>query len=71
MDILPVETKVTLDNENGKMTRKGTVSGHGFVSHASGPQLVYLVTLEEGFYSPQDDCYVGMIVADPSVVHTS
>jgi len=47
------------------LDRKGTIVGHSIVS---GGQQVYLIDLDGGFYSPEQDMYVHTIVCSTDVV---
>lgn len=69
-DLLGIGTQVVLHNEYAQyhLRRYGKVIGHAVLTHGKEPQTVYLVELDKGFYSPEQDVYISVVVCDPHVV---
>lgn len=70
-DLLAVDSRVQIFNSyaDKNLYRLGRVVGHGIIMNNT-PQArsVYLVELDEGFYSPEQDLFIKTISCDPHVV---
>jgi hypothetical protein len=71
IQLLGIGTRVKLRKDKG-ILRTGKIIGHSFVSNSStslyNTRIVFLVQLDEGFYSPDQDTFVSVLVCAPDTV---
>jgi len=70
----PLGTQVFIDNLKieRSIKREGRIVGVTILYDSIlMPRPVYMVELIEGFYSPQEDMFVSVIMCDPSTVFPS
>ena len=64
--LLKLGTKVAVESnaEGVRNQRLGKIEGYSIIQD----RVVYLVKLREGFYTPQRDFYISIMVCDPVLV---
>lgn len=65
MSVFALQARVTVTSDEEKPPRMGTVVGVGHVLGIESMLPVYIVELDEGFYSADGDTYIKKVVAHP------
>jgi hypothetical protein len=64
--MLSLGARVQLTGWEDKPKRSGTIAGFGsWITHTGEIVPQYIVELDEGFYSPNQDTYIRLILAHP------
>lgn len=66
--MFPVGRTVIIQNGPDNPERMGVVVGHCFRYHVGQVYSLYLIQLDNGFWSSDGDVFVSVLVCDPDIV---